>query len=43
MSYYIISIENQEKELKYYFHNYKTSLELEKIMLKLFKVLKQGF
>ena len=39
----LISLENQEKELKHYFHNYATNSELETIMLKLLKVLKQGF
>jgi hypothetical protein len=29
--------------MKHYFHNYATSLELETIMLKLLKVLKQEF
>jgi hypothetical protein len=34
-------LENPEKELKHYFPNYATSLELEKIMLKLLKGLKK--
>jgi hypothetical protein len=43
ISHNLISLENQEKELKHYFHNYATSSELETIMLKLLKVSEQEF
>ena len=35
-------LENPEKELKHYFPNYATSLELETIMLKLLKGFKKN-
>lgn len=38
-----LSVEDQVKELQHYFFNYATSLELEIIMLKPLKVLKQEF
>ncbi len=38
-----ISLGNQEKELKHYFHNYATSTELGAIMLKLLKFLIREF
>jgi hypothetical protein len=43
ISHNLISLENQEKELKHYFLNYSTSSELETIMLKFFKVLNKNF
>lgn len=43
ISHNLIYSENQEKESKHYFRNYATNLELETIILKFFKVLKQEF